>query len=153
MSKLCNNICDKIARLVYLIKRDDNVECVYMIPYSYNNKLEVIDFKIVYKTGKVNSRLLNMLYSEYPNDIDNGVKFDYSIEESSLYNNMLDASHVLNEAENDLYNATILYSRSKKYFILKKWIDNKVLEYNSMNLDNYDNKVELDLPLYNLNRK
>ena len=151
-------LVDELARITYKFKKEENVECIYFLPFESNNCDIDINFNIVIKSGKIDNRLLNLIF-KYNIDmkkrnIENIANFKMSIniDESSYYNNMFDKKHsyMQKNAENDLHNAIILYDKSGKYNRLKKEISLKLNNNCDSWVNTYQNRYNNELPIYNI---
>lgn len=153
-----NTLVDELARIVYKFKKEENIECIYILPAkSKNEDCYNIMVNLIVKSNCENTHLLNSVHnyniSKEKNEVESNsnTKISITTDLASCYNNILDKQNTLMQksAENDLYNGIILYDKSGKYYRLKKQIDlrSKKLKYSW--LFKYENFIDIDLPIYN----
>ena len=151
-------LVDELAKITYKFKKEENVECIYFLPAkSESENCYSIMINLITKSKCNNDHLLNSILNyniskeKKEFETETNTKINITTDEACCYNNILDKKNSLMQksAENDLFNATILYDKSGKYYRLKKQID---LRYQKLKLSwlfKYKDSIDIDLPLYN----
>lgn len=151
-------LVDELARITYKFKKEENVECIYLLPAkSESENCYSMMVNLIVKSNNNNKHLLNSVLnyniSKEKEEFENksNTKISITTDLACCYNNIFDKKNSLMQksAENDLFNATILYDKSGKYYRLKKQID---LRYKKLKLSwlfKYEDSINMDLPLYN----
>ena len=143
-------VCDEIAKVVYDLKKDDNIEAITMFYYKKMDKTNV--------TNQERIRL-NVIIKYYDEDTFNkieelnnycrthnpGVKLLISYQFRDLYDGM-DHYKILNE----LYNSIILFDRNDNLSKIKNIIKTSKEENYTNWLYDYKNAINTDMPIRNI---
>lgn len=118
-----NNLCQELAKLVFELKKDNEVECIYFAPYKglgdiRGNVLEVTLVK--QSDNDVNNDIAerNRFYFEEESLRKYGVKIFIDTDVAHKYT-FIDLNPSEVRRSNSLYNSTILFDRYGKYTELK----------------------------------
>ncbi len=123
-----NNLCNQLASIIFDLKQDKNIECIYFVPYTnlgknHSNTLELTLIKngFIEIEDEEIIKEYNRIYKSdyYLNNL--GIKLYFSIDTSNYYKNIpFNLSEI--RKVNKLFNSTILFDRTKEYIKLKKLI-------------------------------
>ena len=127
-----NYLCNMIAKMVFDLKKYNNVECI-----TIQNKYNILIFKVIVKTNSLASCLKqdvkkwDIIATVKKEELGTSILFTF--DESYLYNNVFDIERKNNiDLVEDFCNSSILFDRSTKYYRLQKeLIDNN---YNNLDL-------------------
>lgn len=118
-----NNLCQELAKLVFELKKDNEVECIYFVPYIglgviRGNVLEVTLVK--QSDNDVNNDIAerNRFYFEEESLRKFGVKIFIDTDVAHKYT-FIDLNPSEMRRSNSLFNSTILFDRYGKYTELK----------------------------------
>ena len=118
-----NNLCQELAKLVFELKKDNDVECIYFVPYIglgdiRGNVLEVTLVK--QSDNDVNNDIAerNRFYFEEESLRKFGVKIFIDTDVAHKYT-FIDLNPSEATRSNSLFNSTILFDRYGKYTELK----------------------------------
>lgn len=131
-----NNLSKELAKLVFELKKDDDVECIYFSPYKGLGSIsgKVLEVTLVKKSsgGKADINEFfkrdkrNKYYLEEDSLRKFGVKIVLDADDAHRYtfiddlNNIDDLSRTDIVKFNSLFNSTILFDRTGKYKEIKK---------------------------------
>lgn len=143
------NVCEELARLVFELKKDESVECIYFAPYKNLGDMEgyVLDITIVrnnliQKEDTKEFEEYNRLHQEEEMVRKYGVKIYVHSNSSQDY--IIPASNSIPNTCCDLFQSNILFARYNKYYRIIKMMKNqeRMISY-------YSNLAQIEPPIMN----
>lgn len=142
----------KVAQLVFELKKDERVGCIYFMPHKYNEECRVLNIFIATKAPRTleESKLIKDFESQNNKEKDGFeiriiTNYDYKEYSGNLFatTRIPDRYYVMGL---EMFNATILYDRNGKYRDLKEKAEVTGIGYHST-LYTYDNLASIVPPI------
>lgn len=140
------NVCEELARLVFVQKKDESVECIYFVPYKKSNdigyslSITIVKDDSTKPFKDVELKEYSDMHKEQETVEKCGVEIDICLASSLEY--VMASDELINSFCYDLFNSTILFDRYGKYYKIIKTIKNQkgMISY-------YSNLAQIEPPI------
>lgn len=140
------NLCEELARLVCKLRKDESVECIYFVPYKkvegvgYCLSITIVRDDSMNPFKDVELREYSDMHEERKLLEKYGVEISTYLASSLEY--VMVSEELINASCYDLFNSTIIFDRTGKYF---KIIDNLNLKEGLISY--YSNLAQIEPPI------